>query len=193
MQPLDCVAFYVEKEVQSESLFSSSGNVGGPCIKLYNVEDLTELASLRNKDIRGSPTAYAYVGPNLTHHSSSVQGKLAVSCTDRSIVLWSLDQNKLHPFQVSARFPTPHTQCSLLWEPRYKLLYSASVRPCSCLGCRTKKSCLYVRSYGHGNELCDMGSLRLLAHVPWTPIYAWDLHTGARRQKMEGHQKVCYH
>ena len=66
--------------------------------KFFNVEDLTEVASLRNKDIRGAPTAYAYVGDHLTHHSSSVQGKLAVSCTDSSIVLWGLDQNKLHPF-----------------------------------------------------------------------------------------------
>ncbi len=192
LQPLDCVAFYVEKEVKSESLFSADGNAGGACIKLYNVEDLTELASLRNKDIRGAPTAYAYVGDNLTHHSSSVQGKLAVSCTDSSIVLWSLDQNKLHPFQVTARFPTPHTQCGLLWEPRYKLLYSASVAGLvHAWDVERKKEITCM--YGHNDmvmNLCDMNQLEAISSCSMDRnICVWDLHTGARRQKMEGHQK----
>ena len=193
VQPLDVVAFYIEKEVTSESLFSaSSSNAGGPCIKLYNVEDLTEVASLRNKDIRGAPTAYAYVGDHLTHHSSSVQGKLAVSCTDSSIVLWGLDQNKLHPFQVSARFPTPHTQCGLLWEPRYKLLYSASVAGLvHAWDVDTKKEITCM--YGHNDmvmNLCDMKQLEAISSCSMDRnICVWDLHTGARRQKMEGHQK----
>jgi WD40 repeat protein len=190
LQPLDCIGFYVEKEVSTEGLMA--GNQGGPSIKLYNVDDLSVLANLRSTDVKGSPTAFEYVGKKLEYQSSSVQGKLAVSCTDSSIVMWSLDQNKLHPFQVTSRFPTPHTQCGLLWDHRYSLLYSASIAGLVHawdVEKKTEVSCMY----GHSDmvmNLCDMKALESISSCSLDrTICVWDLHTGARRQHMEGHQK----
>ena len=47
--------------------------------------------------------------------------------------------------------------------------------------------------YGHTDmvmNLCDMRQLEAVSSCSMdTNICVWDLHTGARRQKMEGHQK----
>jgi WD40 repeat protein len=191
LQPLDAIGYYVEKEVKSDSLMTGS-NASGPSIKLLNVEDLSVLAHLRSDDVKGTPTAFEYVGKPLQWQTSSVKGQLAVSCTDSSIVLWSLDQNQLHPFKVSARWPTPHTQCGLLWDPRFSLLYSASVAGL-VHAWDTKEKAEVSCMYGHTDmvmNLCDMKKLEAISSCSMDrTICIWDLHTGARRQLLEGHQK----
>ena len=139
--------------------------------------------------------AYAYVGPNLTHHSSSVQGKLAVSCTGSSIVLWSLIRISAPVSSKRALSNATYT-VQFLWEPRYKLLYSASVAGLvHAWDVDTKKEITCM--YGHTDmvmNLCDMRQLEAVSSCSMdTKICVWDLHTGARGKRWKATKRVCYH